>query len=304
MLIAFVHRHKAFLPQINAYQRFFHERNFETIEIFPGEAANRNAEIYWYFMGIYPFAAKKKGSLTVHEYSSASLPPFSGLKNALKRSLNSSPDFRLFLNPAVKECFAFRDTIPYGFMDVGIDQELINLSMPEPEKVWDFIFAGGITTDMNFHVLLDRFTAGPLKTKSLLVISNHYEALKVKYRQYSNIIFIGPLPRKEVYPYLRQARFAINYKPLKEPYLHQTSTKILEYAACRIPILTVKTPWAEGFEKESGSRHYYLEEDLSNLDWESINRFNYQFPDLSRYTWEEQIRRSGILEFIKSRTGY
>ena len=186
-------------------------------------------------------------------------------------------------------------------MNVGIDKELLNVSFPEPKKVWDFVFMGGITADMNFERLLNHFAQGKLKTKSLLVISNHFEPLQTRYQKYTNIIFKGPLNQKEVYVYLRQARFAINYKPLKEPYLHQTSTKILEYAACRIPILTTKTPWAERFEKESGSWHYYIEEDLSNLDWETINQFEYKFPDLSTYTWEEQIRRSGVLEFIGSR---
>ena len=56
----------------------------------------------------------------------------------------------------------------------------------------------------------------------------------------------------------------------------------------------------EQFEKNVGGRYFYLDNDLQNFTWETISAFNYDFPDLSEWTWDKQIRQSGVLEFLQS----
>jgi hypothetical protein len=44
-----------------------------------------------------------------------------------------------------------------------------------------------------------------------------------------------------------------------------------------------------------------LKDDLTNFTWDNINQFDYAFPDLSELTWENQIKRSGVLEFLSAK---
>jgi hypothetical protein len=56
----------------------------------------------------------------------------------------------------------------------------------------------------------------------------------------------------------------------------------------------------EEFEKNEGGRYFYLNNDLRNFNWENISAFSYEFPDLKEWTWDKQIRQSGVLEFLQS----
>ena len=87
----------------------------------------------------------------------------------------------------------------------------------------------------------------------------------------------------------------------KEPFNEQTSTKLLEYAALKMPIITTDYKWIRNFQKENGGNFFYLEKDLSNFIWKNISQFNYSFPDLKEWTWEKQIRKSGVLEFLQTK---
>lgn len=142
------------------------------------------------------------------------------------------------------------------------------------------------------------FTRPALKEKSLLVLSKDYEPLRDLYNAFPNIIFKGPVPQEEVNRYIRQSSFAINYKPDVAPHNEQTSTKFLEYAACRIPVISTDFSWMRKFQQQYGGNYFYLSKDLSNLSWENASNFQYSFPDLSEWTWEKQIRGSGVLEFL------
>lgn len=197
--------------------------------------------------------------------------------------------------------FRFSDRVPYGFRDMGlapISNQDSNL--PENEKRYDFIYSGSVRRDREMEKLFNAFSESPLNKHSLLVLSRDYSRHAKKFSTSSNIKFYGPVHPKEVPQYLLQSRYAINYRPLIEPHSHQTPAKLLEYAACRIPILTSDFVWVREFCKCYGGRFFILENDLSNLSWENVTGFSYAFPQLKDWTWENQIRKSGILEFLES----
>ena len=54
MKIAFIHNHKAFLPELSAYGEFFQNQNIQTCLAKYGEEALSGADVYWYMMGFYP----------------------------------------------------------------------------------------------------------------------------------------------------------------------------------------------------------------------------------------------------------
>jgi len=42
-----------------------------------------------------------------------------------------------------------------------------------------------------------------------------------------------------------------------------------------------------------------LKEDFSNMTWDRIRGFPFESPKMESWRWEEKIRGSGILEFLK-----
>jgi hypothetical protein len=295
MLIAFVHEYKAFLPEIAAYRQFFERYGIETVETTPNKAEAGNARVEWRFMGRH--TNRSMLHTVIHEYASASLPPFRKVKDYIKRKVNVNPDFRLFLNPYVRQQLSFGDAVPFGFRDMGIYPDILQ---PAPEKkIYDFIYLGSVSKDMAMDRLLKCFTKPALREKSLLVLSKNYELLRDRFSGFPNIIFKGPVPQQEVYVHIRQSKFAINYKPDIAPHNEQTSTKFLEYAACQTPIITTDFAWMRHFTKQFGGNYFFLEKNLANLSWENVNNFQYSFPDMSEWIWEKQIRRSGVLEFLQ-----
>jgi glycosyltransferase involved in cell wall biosynthesis len=222
-------------------------------------------------------------------------------KNKSKSFFNTQPDFRLFLNEYVRKAFSFYDNIPYGYRDMGIPAEWLQPEMNHPEKEYDFIYTGDCSPFRELERLLNCFSTGALQQHSLLIVGKDYEPLQEVYRQHSNIMFTGPVPYNDIPTWLRKARYGINFIADKEPINRQTSTKLLDYAACGLPVITTRYQWMEQFHQRQGGNYFYLSPDLSNFNWEAIKQFDYASPDLAEWTWDKQIRKSGVLEFLKAR---
>ena len=296
MLIAFIHSRKTFLPALEGYLNFFSRLNVDVADCTANELKNLNADVEWHFMGVDQ--TPKTNVVKIHDYMSASTPPFARIKNKLKAQLNTKPDFRLFLNQYIHDCFSFDDKIPFGFRDMGVQDIFYEPSAHR--KDFDFIYVGEMRS-RQLHKVIKCFTTGTLCNKTILFLSKEYDELAKSLKSYPNIKFIGPVAPKEVQKYIASSKFAINYIPNIEPYNKQTSTKLLEYAACKIPVISSKYEWIEGFEQNYGGNYFYLNDDLSNFTWEAINKFDYRFPDLSEWTWESQIMKSGVLSYLSSR---
>jgi hypothetical protein len=85
MTIAFIHPHKAFLPEIQAYTSFFQSMGVETETIYPNQVSKIRPDLEWHFMGTH---LRRKNSLAVviHEYASLSVPPSRKIKDGFKNS--------------------------------------------------------------------------------------------------------------------------------------------------------------------------------------------------------------------------
>ena len=100
MTIAFVHSHRSFLPELDAYSNFFSAYGIQTTAIGPNETASSRADLLWHFMGT-DNSHSKNDVVTIHEYGSASVPPFRKWKDLMKRFLSPKPGYRIFLNQYV-----------------------------------------------------------------------------------------------------------------------------------------------------------------------------------------------------------
>src|ERR1700676_3554170 len=143
MKIAFIHNHHAFLPELAAYQIFFQKQNIRTCVAKYGQEEKSGADVYWYMMGFYP-KSKHKKKLIIHEYSSASVPPYRKLKDFLKSRLTPRPHFRLYLNEYVREQLNIHDEIPFGYRDMGIGDFFFHPSSRDTVKEYDFIYSGNL----------------------------------------------------------------------------------------------------------------------------------------------------------------
>jgi glycosyltransferase involved in cell wall biosynthesis len=298
MLILFVRNGHAFLPEVQAYMNFFSSTGIACEEVLSKTSSRIQYDVEWHMMGI-DRDGRNHGVCKIHDYASASVPPFRTGKNRLKKWFNALPDYRLFLNEYVKQQFGFEDDLPFGFRDMGVNDEP---TLTTESKEHDFIYVGEVgSLRHGFARWISAFTDGPLKGRSLLVVSKSYETLAARLNQYGNIHFVGPVPHAQVRKLISRARFALNFVPDIEPFNRQTSTKLLEYASAGVPIVTTDYKWVRDFQDSHGGEFFYVAPDLANFRWDSITSFSYQAPELADYRWETQIRRSGVLEFLQSR---
>jgi hypothetical protein len=245
MTIAFVHPHKAFLPEIEAYTRFFAGYGITCMTTTPDQLTGMKRDVEWFFMGTN-FSKRHPGIYRVHEYASPSVPPIPQTKNWLKKAFSAKPDLRVFQNNWVRKTMGFHDDVPFCLRDMGIPEAWLDQPATTPD--FDFIYVGDLSPQRKPQLLLDAFTKGDLQQHSLLVLSKNYTTLQQQYSHQTNILFKGPVPTEDVPGYILSARFAINYVPNAEPFNQLTSTKLLEYAACRQRIITTDYPWMRNFQ--------------------------------------------------------
>jgi hypothetical protein len=295
MRIAFLHPGKAILPEIEAYRLFFQSKGYDVV-VATNNEYHYDADIEWVFMGTH--RSRRRSALLIHEYASSSVPPFSNAKNRIKKLFNTRPDARIFLNDHVRSQFNFNDNVPHFLRDMGV-YSLPTVHERPLRKTFDFVFAGTIQNDSDTTKLLKMFVDGALKGHSLLLAGNSDARIANKFSGTPNIYFAGLLRPPELYAQLANANYGLNFRKASPPFDKQTSSKILDYLACGVRIITTPTAWATEFEKTSGSRFFYLNDDWSNLSWEQLERFDFVNGSLDGREWNQLITGSGILKFIE-----
>lgn len=283
-----------YLPEIPAYIRFL-EQNFPGIRAYNAaeirDYTPSEFDIIWRFMGM---DMRGQGRYVVHEYNSLSTGRTAHLKNRMKRLLNAKPDRRVYLNKIVKTGFTFRDDIPYGFRDMGIASRFFDVR-PKPE--YDFVYAGSIHRGPEVMQMLDHF-ATTLKDATILIVGAANPDVMDYYKVAPNIVFAGRVHYTEVPELMAKGRYGLNLVPDEYPYNVQTATKVLEYCALGLPVVSMKYRWAEHFTQQKDARFFWLEKDFSNLNLENIRTFDFKIPDVENRRWKHVIAQSGVFDFL------
>lgn len=295
MIIAFVHRATAILPEIVAYQQYFNRLGYQTLVCTPEDLKNLQPDVEWHFMGFH-YQRTSSTAILIHEYASRSAGHFAGLKDLLKKWINIRPHFRIFLNEYTRKGLHSKDGVPWGIRStIYFPPEQQGVI---PDKKYDFVYAGTTEASRQPEKWLSWFApGGPLEGHSVLVLGPRRKDLEQMYA-YSWIHFHDTVPPTEVNYYLQQSRFGINYQPDIPPFNQQPSAKLLAYAAARLPIISTDYAWVREFQKKYGGTYYFIDQP-GHLNWEQLNCFPYSFPDLSEWTIDYQIKKSGILEFLR-----
>lgn len=295
--IALFHAGNAYLPEIEIYQDFLQPHGFQ-IDVFTSKQkiALEDYDIEWHLMGI-DLQPKVPGRLKIHEYISLSLPSFSKWKDRFKENFNTKPDLRIFHNERVKKELVFNDGIPFLFRDAGIGAHFFD-AIEIKTPIYDFVYLGAMNATRQMHHLFHHYLKN-FKSQTLLVIGDAPSSLLQAF-QTPQIHFIGKIPYIKIPHYLRQARYGLNYIPVRRPYYLQPSLKLLEYCAVNLKIITTDYEWVNHFEHQKSARFFKINPNWQNFTWEAIHNFDFKTPDVRDLSWNNILQHSKILTFLQS----
>lgn len=281
---------RAYLPEIAAYRRYFAEYHVVEIENI-SELEYIDADLLWLFMGV---DFHKKDIPCIHEYASLSLPPMPYLKDRIKCFFNTVPSLRVFLNNNVQKQLRFRDNVPFCYRDMGVGSSFFVKAAIV--KKYDFVYVGSMERNRGLHRFMEWVKRHDGVT--LLLIGNPPDDLYCEYKMCANIIFTGKVQHKDVPGLAMQAEYAVNYIPDKFPFNMQTSTKLLEYVAMGMKVVTTSYHWVNQFEKNRNMRFFHIREDCSDLDMESLRKYPFKLTNIDDLRWESVLDNSGLREAI------
>lgn len=297
MKILFVRTGKAFLPEIDAYVKYFNK--LEGFEAYDSQLLDENYsiddfDVIWEFKGFG--GVRDVNKVIVHDYASLSTGSFPKVKNNLKKWLNPKPNLRVFLNQAVRQGFNFNDDIEFCYRDMGIDERF--LSVKSEEKEYDFVYVGSICKGRGMDRFLAEFTRKP--QGKLCLIGNVEDDIYNEYKHNKDLVFTGSVPYGEVPIIASKAVYGINYIPDKYPFNIQTSTKLLEYLALGLKVITTDYQWVRDFEKRHGCSFYKLNLKQDGFNRDYIKSYDYKSNfAVENHLWDVVLENSGLKEQIR-----
>jgi glycosyltransferase involved in cell wall biosynthesis len=297
--IAFVYPRNSYLPDIKAYTDYFIKKGFNVITI-PDEKASGKQEydIEWHIMGVDTIKSAKN-VIKIHDFASLSTSPFARSKDFFKKFISPRPHIRIFLNEKVRESMNFKDSVPFCYRDMGVNSIFLDSYDTRVPKEFDFCYLGNMQKLRQVDKFLVHFK-DRLKSSNILMIGKPPDYLSEMFKNDSNIIFTGDIEYLKVPALLKKCIYGINYVPDYYPFNIQTSTKMLEYCACGLKIISNEYEWVKKFEKKEGGSFFYLQENFENFTLDNIGRHSYSTPAIKNYEWDMVIENSGILELINS----
>ena len=294
--ILFQRSKKAFLPEIAAYINYFNRTNefksYDSSKL--GSDFNINDfDIIWEFKGLG--GLKVNNQVLIHEYASLSTGSFPLIKNTLKTKINPTPNLRIFLNENVRKGFKFKDSTDYCYRDMGIDESF--LQVRSDKKEYDFVYVGSICKGREIDKLLEQFTRK--SQGKFCLVGNVEDNIYNIYKYNKDIIFTGSVPYEEVSKIASKAIYGVNYIPDKYPFNIQTSTKLLEYLALDLKVITTDYKWVRQFEEKYNCSFYKLKYNNLNFDQDNIVKYKFTSEFIPKdFLWNNIIEKSNIKKKI------
>ena len=257
MMLHFVHLGDAYLPELQAYATYVRAAGHEAqvhrqIDTLPSDAA-----VLWWMCGQVStdLALRYPAAFHIHEYASTSVPPLAWLKDRIKGVRQPLPQYRIFQNEWVRQRMGFGDAVPYEFRDMGIAPEFFEVTQGSGEAEFDFVYLGEMRRLQHFLPVFDGMDQAG---KSVLLVGDLPNDLGRQLQLHPGLRVTGRVPHGDVPAQLRRARFGLNLVPDQLPYTRQTSTKLLEYCAAGLPVVSTDYAWVRVFEQRHGARLAYM----------------------------------------------
>lgn len=240
--VHFVHAGPAYMPELAAYEEHLQRLGHGSQRHSHAGTVPVDADIVWWICGRVSVhhSHRLRRSLHVHEYASASVGRWPALKDRLKRWWHPKPDHRVFLNAWVQQRIGFVDSVPYTLRDMGVPASFVQAQadgLPE----YDLVYLGEMGRLRSFLPALKAISQAGLR---LLLIGQLPLDLSRVLELTPGVHCTGRIPHAQVPMQLLRARAGLNLVPDRLPLTMQTSTKVLEYMAVGLPVLSNDYPWA------------------------------------------------------------
>lgn len=241
--IHFVHAGSAYMPELAAYKAHLHALGHHMHRHSNPATVPVDADVVWWICGRVDahHSHRLRRSLQVHEYASASVGRGAGLKDLVKHWTHPVPDHRLFLNDWVRERMGFRDGVPFSLRDMGVPPAFLQARATQaPDH--DLVYLGEMGRLREFVPTLQTLSQAGLR---LLLVGELPADLHTALQDLPGIGCTGRIPQGDVPGQLLRARAGLNLMPARLPLTRQTSTKVLEYLAVGLPVLSNDYPWMQ-----------------------------------------------------------
>ncbi len=288
---------RSYAPELYALRDYLADSPDVRVELVPAQEPTevRGFDGVYIKMGFAP-RWKTNGTPEIHDYSSASTGRFRRTKDMVKSHMSRRPVLRSFLTAAVRERFGFRDGVPSVLRDMGVPDEFLSAGQQRRStEEFDLFYAGSISAARRSAEL---FTAVEHAGLTLLAAGHVPADISERFGRSAYVTFSGAVPFADIPELAARCRFGINLTPDITPYNFQTSTKVVEYLALGLPVISNDYRWVRDFEVASGARIAKLTEigELSSRTLEG----EFVVPDMSGYSWRAIFDRSQIHSALRA----
>lgn len=239
--VHFVHTGPAYMPELSAYEAHLSALGHSSQRHSTPASVPIQADVVWWICGRVSatHAQRLRHSLQVHEYASASVGRWPAIKDSIKRWQHPRPQHRVFLNDWVRERMGFDDGVTYSLRDMGVPAYFLQAQASAPVD-HDLVYLGEMSRLRAFVPALQAISKSGL---TLLLIGQLPGDLADTVKALPGIRCTGRMAQRDVPAQLLRARAGLNLMPNQLPLAMQTSTKVLEYLAVGLPILSNDYPW-------------------------------------------------------------
>jgi len=314
--VHFVRGGPAYLPELDAYVDFITLHGHQALVHDTGATIPLNAQVVWWMCGRVPSAEARRlrNAFHIHEYASTSAPPHAWLKDFVKHWTQPKPDYRLFQNGWVRERMGFDDGVPHALRDMGVAQAFFDAAAPAlpepayataeedtahariPPNEFDLVYLGEMNRLLPFVPLLQSIhEAG----RTLLLVGDVPDALRAQLP--ASVTCTGRVAYAQVPQQLRRARLGLSLVSNIEPYNQQTSTKLLEYCAVGLPVVSNDYAWVRYFAAHYQGNFHLLRDDPTSWQHsfgEALEAYPYVVPDVRELVWPKLLAKLALWKHL------
>lgn len=272
---------KAFLPEAYAYKEYFDNLGY-CCELVDKKSNMMQYDAVVLFHGFHPFW-KKYPPFIIGEYHSLSTGKLNRVKDMFKRVLNVRSNIYIFLNEEVRKKLLFSKNTNYITRGMGYNYKDFQELKPQ-EKKFDIVYCGsyreGVITQVQRLSSLGFSIA-------LVGIDNMIQG--------ENITSFGRVTPEKARKIISQAHFGLNYTPDIFPLNIQDSTKVIEYCAAGLGVITNRYKWIDDFENQRKGRFLNIDDIYS---YESVYEFDFLIANVKDLSWDSILRSTKIQQYL------
>lgn len=238
------------------------------------------------FMGFQArFVTPRPGrEILLADFPSASTGSFRKSKDWMKRNFSVRPDIAVSCGSYVKNAVA--PPIKLSILrQMGFFPEFLRLRQASE---FDVVYAGTLRRP---GVLRAIWKLSQLGMRVVVASPDSLPSIP-------GVTFVGLLGADDLYELFSRCVLGLNVVPNSAPFAYQASTKVIEYSAAGLGIVTSFNHWVREFECKRGGRFLDLDNAKSKRD---LLTFPYIPADVSGLEWDTILRVSGLSQTIEQR---